>query len=508
MHSAIIIERLVYRVLDTAWRYRKIIMWPMLIMPVVALVIGLLMPIKYKMSLSLLLQEPARVNPFLGDLSVPTNLKERMGSLRTLLHSHHMLVNVLKDMKAIDETMPEREIMDRVDALSGALSVELAGDDLVIIEMRHTEAQAIYPTLEAVANRFVETALTPAWSSLNSSERFLQKELEEGKKRLREVEGKLADFKSQHAQELPMLHTGNVAHLAKIKSDLAEKRSELSGAKGAIGSMEQRLQQSNPVISNIEEQIIAYRSELALLKARYTDKHSKVKAAARSLRRLEAERAKLLAAPTPASDIQSSMPTLYVTVDDTKSQPLLMSQMEQMEMARTRVTQLEQEIGVLEESEVQLQEKVQNFGGVERELLQLQQDATLQREMYQELLRRAEMAKLKGALSKFEVPERIKVIDRPLKTPSRMTPPLMLFIIGGIIGGLAIGVAAATIREAADTTIRYSYQLAAITAVPVLMDIGKQDGLLDGLDASPKQSNKILRHIKGGAAWLKRKATR
>lgn len=508
MHSAIIIERLAYRVLDTAWRYRKIIMWPMLIMPVVALMIGLIMPVKYKMSLSLLLQEPARVNPFLGDLSVPTNLKERMGSLRTLLHSHHMLVNVLKDMKVIDETTPENEIMDQVDALSAALSVELAGDDLVIIEMRHTQAQTIYPTLEAVANRFVETALTPAWSSLSSSERFLQKELESGKTRLREVESKLADFKSQHAQELPMLHTGNVAHLAKIKSDLAEKRSELSGAKGAVGSMEQRLQQSNPVISNIEEQIITYRSELALLKARYTDKHSKVKAVARSLRRLEEERAKLLAAPTLAGDIQSTMPTLYVTVDDTKSQPLLMSQMEQMEMARTRVTQLEQEIAVLETSELQLKETVQNFGGVERELLQLQQDATLQREMYQELLRRAEMAKLKGALSKFEVPERIKVIDRPLKTPSRITLPLTLFIIGGIIGGLAIGIAAATVSEAADTTIRYSYQLAANTALPVLMNIEKQSDLLYESDVLPKRQSRMMRYIAGGVAWLKRRASR
>jgi hypothetical protein len=44
--------------------------------------------------MSILIQEPGKLNPFLEDLTVKTNLKDRMEALRALLTSRHVLVGV------------------------------------------------------------------------------------------------------------------------------------------------------------------------------------------------------------------------------------------------------------------------------------------------------------------------------------------------------------------------------------------------------------------------------
>ncbi len=480
-HHTIVIERIIYRVLEIAWRFRKTIIRPILVMPVLALVIGLAIPKTYQLQTTILFQEPSKINPFMEDISIGTSLKERMKSLNALLHSHHMLAGVLTDLKIINKDTDPREVAQHVDRISGTLKAELAGDDLVTISVRNHNPTQMNATLERVSRRFIEKVLTPAWTSLTNSEKFLKEELTKSHKSLTEAENALAEFKSKHSQELPMLHSSNVARLAKIQSDLADKRSTLSGAEGAAKSLEGRLVQTNPVIGRLEEKIIHYSSDLALLRSRYTNAHSKVKAAKRTLNRLQEERNRLL--ETDISQLDQAVQTAStnhiwnITVDDNKTQPLLVSQMEQMDLARTRITSLTEEITVLEQAEAELQEKVHNFGSVERQLLELERKTTVHRELHANMLRRSEMARVTGDLSKFEVPSRVKILDRPFKPPVRITPPLLIFVIVGAIGGLMIGCALAAILNATDTTIRYPHQLANFAGAPVLMNLGPQTSI-------------------------------
>ncbi|MDG1286197.1 MAG: hypothetical protein P8P30_01380 [Rickettsiales bacterium] len=480
-HHTIIVERVIYRILEVAWRCRKLIIRPMLIMPILALIVGLILPKTYEMQTTILFQEPSRINPFMDDISISTGLKERMESLNALLHSRHMLVNVLTDLGIITEDADPQDIAREVERVSSTLKATLDGDDLVTISVRHTDPETMNITLDAVARRFIEKVLTPAWTSLSNSEKFLKEEMKKSQKTLTEAENALAEFKSEHSQELPVLHASNVGRLAKIQTDLAEKRSLLSGAEGAAESLEGRLVQTNPIIGKLEEQIIHYSSELALLRARYTRAHSKVKAVQRTLKRLQEERNRMLEMDVTQLDqavqVASTNHVWNITVDNDKSQPLLVSQMEQMDLAHTRITSLREEIIVLEQAEKELQEKVHNFGGVERQLLGLERKASVHRELHTNMMRRSEMARVTGDLSKFEVPTRVKIIDRPFQPPKRITPPLFVFAIIGTLGGLMMGCALAAMVNAADTTIRYPYQLAELAGAPVLMNLAPQPAI-------------------------------
>ena len=101
-------SNLTYRLLEIisgAWRRRYVIVMPILVMPVLGLFISMLTPAKYHAHTSLLIQETAKLNPFLGDLAVSSNLKERMEGLKTLLHSRHILAAVARETGLVPEDL-------------------------------------------------------------------------------------------------------------------------------------------------------------------------------------------------------------------------------------------------------------------------------------------------------------------------------------------------------------------------------------------------------------------
>ena len=108
---------------------------------------------------------------------------------------------------------------------------------------------------------------------------------------------------------------------------------------------------------------------------------------------------------------------------------------------------------------------------MERQLLELERDLNVKRELYSDLLLRSEKAKITGALGLFEQPERIKIIDQPYKPTSSTNPPFSIFLIAGSIGGVALGVGLALFTEIADTSVRSKQQVIVLTSAPVITRI-------------------------------------
>ena len=85
MHNFIILNTAAF--LWSAWRRRYLIVVPIFVIPLLALGIGISSPKKYSSYTTVLIQEAAKMNPFLEDLAVETNLKSRIDALNALLHS-------------------------------------------------------------------------------------------------------------------------------------------------------------------------------------------------------------------------------------------------------------------------------------------------------------------------------------------------------------------------------------------------------------------------------------
>ncbi|MCV6589947.1 MAG: Wzz/FepE/Etk N-terminal domain-containing protein [Marinobacterium sp.] len=467
--------RNVAALLWAGWRRRYLIAIPILILPIMAAAVAVLAPKTWQTHTTILFQEAARQNPFLEDLAVATNLKARMDALNALLHSRHILADVAFKSGLITEEMPDTQKAWVIAELSQGLQATLVGDDLIRISYRSENRDNLKEILTLVSVRFVERVLAPQRSSIYKSEVFLASELEQRRSDLEQSEQKLAQYRSEHASELPELHAGNVARLTSLRTLLAEQKTRLEGARAARSSLFSRLSQTNPVVSKIEEEIVEVLARLSVLRARYTDHHSQVQSALRTLSTLRQERSRLLAAK-PALQQQTlerlwAIATSSRNSNENGTQTLLVSQLERFQQADDELRGLTEEVQMLEQEISNLSTRVSNYGLHEQRLTELQREVSIRRKIYEDLAERHQLARVTGALGKSEESERVKLIDPPFTPAAPSNLPLPVFVVLGVIAGIALGIGLATLAELLDSSLRRRDTVSQLVDLPVLTRI-------------------------------------
>ncbi|ELA9351300.1 chain-length determining protein [Vibrio parahaemolyticus] len=461
--------------LHGAWRRRYMIAIPMLVLPILGFGVSKLVPTTYVAHTSMLIQETAKMNPFLQDIAVSTMLKDRLSALSTLLKSRHVLYSVAKEQGLIDDDMDAKEQEFIIKDLASRLSVQQLGKDFIQIQLRSGKAQGMESMLTSVSNRFVEQLLAPERSSIKDSSHFLTIHINKRREELDKAEHAFAEYKNTYSHATPEMQAQSLTRLASLKQTLAEKEAELAGVTRSLGSLDQQLSKTNPVIGKIEEQIIEIRSELTLLRAKYTEAHSLVQGKLRELKRLEQERTVLLSSKQPELnsnqlwDIASN-----ATVSSLgEAQPLLVSQLHQLQIMRSHFESLTEETVSLQKMIQELESNAHRFGSTATEINRLARDVAVKREMYDDLVERYEMAQLTGSLGVFEENKRVKIIDAPFTPTIPSNLPSIVFIILGFIGGAGLGVGLATLLELADNSVRSRRALEKHLGVPVITTLPK-----------------------------------
>ena len=455
-------QRIIW-ILTVLWRYRYTIVLPMLLLPLGGLFVGAKMPKQYSTHTSMLIQETAKMNPFLEDFSVSSLLEERIGALKTLLHSRHILTAVSEELGLINEQTTPAERDQIIAKLSGKLKLSVVSKDVYRLELKDKDPANMEQTLSIVSGYFIEELLTPERSSISGSANFLQEQIEKNLNDLTIAEARLARFKNDFPNELPEYHKAYVARLEQMKQDYAEKQATLAGEKKRLGSLAEQLSATNPIVSGIEEKIIQAQGELASLKTRYTDEHSAVKQLSFQLQQLQAERQKILDSNNDIDNLKN----LWILASNAQNaEPgeltLLMSQLHQLQQNQGTVAHLEETTRYLKKNIDELTQKLQDMGSREQEINTIIRDVMVKKDLHNDLLKRYEMAKITGSLSAFESQARVKIIDKPY-TPTRPnTPPLIIFAIAGVFGGLFLGIGLAVIAEATDSRLRRTDQILAI----------------------------------------------
>jgi len=466
-----------YFILAGAWRRRYTIMIPIIILPMIAVMISSITPKNYASHTSMLIQETAKLNPFLEDLAVSSMLKERINSLKILLHSRHILSAVALERGLVNEQTLPQQHDHIINQLSSDLTIVMLGKDLIRIDYKSSNPVGMKEMLQSVSSQFIEQVLAPERSSMSDSSRFLADHLRNRQLELDKAELAMAEFKESHAAELPELYITNIARLGKMKQRLAERQAELDGATRNLGGINQLLSKTNPVLGLIEQKIVRLQSELALLRSRYTEQHSKVVSALKKLNSLEQERQKQLARANDSADENLSIEKLwaignnYQMNNDPSKQPLLISQLENMQLTSGKVDGLFEEVKSLKVMINQLEEQMSGYGANASLLSKLEREVTIKRDLYDDMLLRFEKAGITESLGVFEQDKRVKVIDRPFTPTSSTNIPVAIFVICGVVGGIFLGCGLAIIIEMSDTTIRTREQLQVLTSVDVVSRI-------------------------------------
>ncbi|MGL4929650.1 MAG: hypothetical protein ACRC4H_05810, partial [Plesiomonas sp.] len=132
---------------------------------------------QYQSYTTLLIQETSKLNPFLEDLSVSTNLKDRFAALDSLLHSRYVLQMVIDDAKLLPANASQSDYDNKINLLSSSVVLNLVGSDLVQLRFKTQSPENSALILQAISQRFLDNVLAPEQSSISGSEKFLKEQI-------------------------------------------------------------------------------------------------------------------------------------------------------------------------------------------------------------------------------------------------------------------------------------------------------------------------------------------
>ncbi len=441
---------------------------------IAALVIGVLLPRKYESSTTILVQESNIVTGLMEGRAVATGITNRAGIAREVIFSRKVMGEILAAGGWLD-THPSPVEQDRmIEAITDRTKISSPRDNLIQITYSDKDPARSFHVTQRFAELFIQESLAAKERESRNAFEFIDSQVKLYHKKLTDAEAKLKAYREANVDARPGGEADSNSRIAQLRSQIEQARLEL---------MEQRSRESalasqasgESEITAVQTRASTYRVQLAELQNQldrllltYTDDYPdvvRIRHQMQDIRDLLArdEQQKALApkpskGPSPNDDSIQYNP-LY--------QELRSKLNEARRNAAATASRLSATEGMLN-AELDRNKRIANS---ENALSELTRDYEVNRDIYQDLLKRRENARVSMDLDEKQQGLTFR-IQEPAVMPVR---PSGLRLIHFAIGGLTLGILLPLILlfgyARFDPRARSAAQIERFAGVPVLATI-------------------------------------
>lgn len=454
------------------------------------------LPNRYKSQTLVLVDEPTVPSDVVRPI-VTADLNQRLASMKEQILSRAQLEPVIRQFGLFAKEINQRPMEDLVARLRNDIEVTPVE---AMAETRTNELPGFYVTVTldnpktaqsvcaAVTSMFTKESDRLRLAKSESTTEFLGEQLADAKSKLDEQDARLAAFKSRYIGSLPDEEQTNLNLLNNLTTQLDATTQALARAQQDKSFAESMLAPQvaewkatqtgkNPV--TLQDQLTALESQLANLRARYTDDYpdviktrDDVAALKKQIAENEAQKVSTDPTKTPATAIEPPQIQQLRAQIHTYEQTIAAKQAEQ--------EQIKQQIKIY-------QDRVQSSPAIEQQYKELTRDYQTALDFYNDLLKKRDQSAMATDLEHQQEGEQFRVLD-PANLPDQPTfPNRKAFALGGFGGGLALGLGLAFLIEIRDTSLKTESDVEFSLRVPVLAMIPAIEEALDNRTKSRKK---------------------
>jgi polysaccharide chain length determinant protein (PEP-CTERM system associated) len=438
-----------------------------------ALVVGTFWPRSYDASTTILTQESGIITPLMEGVAPTTANANRAGIAQAVIFSRQVMDQILVagGWMASHPTPVEQDRL--IQQIKARTTVVISHGNLITISYHDTDPKRTYDVTRQFAQLFIKESLASKRRESRDAFDFINSQVEAYRGKLTDAEDKLKNYREANADARPGSETDTNASITQLRNqietarmDLMEKRSQESSLTSQL-SGESAVSAVQTSSSLYESQMADLQSQLDKLRLTYTDDYPDV---VRVRHQIEDLRQQIAHADQrrQAAGSSGSGSSLDSNV---QFNPLYQQIKGQASTLRTDIAAANARLSASQtmlESELERSKRIADSDAVTSELTR---DYTVNRDVYQDLLKRRENARVsmnmdadQGGLS--------FVVQSPAIMP--LTPSGLRFIhfgLAGIVASLAVpfGLLFAVARF--DPRVRSSAQLERLTGLKVLATI-------------------------------------
>jgi polysaccharide chain length determinant protein (PEP-CTERM system associated) len=455
------------------WRYR----WLALTVAWIVCIAGWLyvsqMPDQYRASARVHVDTDSMLRPLLRGLAVDTNITQRVNLMTRTLLTRPNLEKVARMTDMHLEARTDAEMEAVVERLRRGISLQGTDrENLYTLAYRDENPQRAHAVVQALQTIFVESALGDTRVDTDMAQRFIEQQIQEYEQRLEAAEHRLAQFRRENVGMLPGERGDYYQRLQRAQAELEEARLRLREAENRRDEVRRQLAGEEPTFgimgggqphsatSTLDGRIEQTQQRVDELLLQYTEQHPDVVALRRLLQDLHeqraAERALLVDSGAEPDGTRLETNPVYQQMRMTLSN----SEVE-VSALRVRVQRHQEQVQ-------ELQQLVDTIPAIEAELKRLDRDYAVNRENYEQLLRRRESATISQSVEDRGEQVQFRVVE-PARVPTSPAAPNRPMLFAGVLFlGLGAGAGLAFVVAQLRPVFDNRKLLNSITGFPVL----------------------------------------
>jgi len=429
---------------------------------------------------TLIMIVPQRVPETYVRSTVTTDIEQRLFAIQQQILSRTQLERLITEFDLYPGLRAEGVMQDAVEQMQADIRVQVAQGDAFRVIYVGSGPLKVKRVVDELGRLFRDESILDRANQAESTNVFLESELDTQLARLQEKERALENYRRQHAGELPEQLQANLQVLQNTQMQIQALLENLSRNQERRIQLERMLSDLENLTVPVEpavvvatgngassgttmQQLAAHRAYLAGLELRYTPEHPEVAKAKRVIGELE-KKAEQEALSSPLS-VAGAVAMSPAEADRQKRIADTRSQLDNVN--REMVDQQAQE-KVLRERALEYQRRAEAAPTRETELIQLTRDYGTMSGAYSNMLAKREDARIATNLETRQQGQTFRILD-PAKTPERPFSPNRLQLVQmGMLAGLVVGVGLVALLEYRDSSFRTDDDVKAVVGLPVL----------------------------------------
>lgn len=380
------------------------------------LFVGLqIIPRNYTSSTTILAQDSDIIQPLLEGRAVPTGVSDRAGRARQIVYSSRVLERILEvggwDTARLSPVQRDKLMED----IRNNTTISAPRGDLVQIDYRDTDPERAYRVATAFGDIFIEETLAAKARESRDAYEFIDKQVNDYHAKLTSAEQNLQDYRSRNADAQPGSATDVNSRITALRGQVEQARMELLEYESREAAITSQLSGESAVAAvhtreNLfNTQLIELRAELDRLMLTFTERHPDV---VRVRHQIEDVQRAL------AEEQQRRASGGGPRTEEAQLNPLYNELRSQQAQARREAAAIRSRMGVAQSLLNQELDRSRRIAASESALAELTRDYEVNREIYQDLLRRRENARVSMGLDQENRGLTLRVQD-PATMPLR-----------------------------------------------------------------------------------------
>jgi len=430
-------------ILRATWKHRRLGMLVAWVVGAIAAGVILRIPDRYEASARIFVDTQSILKPLMAGLAIQPNVDQQVMMLsRTLINRPN--IEKLVRMADLDLNINGKAKQEAlIEELTSALKIQSVGrDNLYTLTYRDTDPGRAQRVVQALVSIFVESSLGDKRQDTDSARKFIDEQIRNYEKKLREAEDRLKEFKLRNIEYQTTDGKDSLGRLSDTNNQLSQAQLELREAENSRDALKRQIlgqtqgggassNYSEVSMPDLDERIEAQKRNLDTLLQKYTEQHPDVINTRRIIKELNAQKKREVEELRKAAATNPSV----LAGSSAASQELRRS----LANAEATVASLRARVSEYLARAERQKEQLKRAPQLEAEFSQLNRDYDINKRNYEQLVSRRESAELSGDLESAGSVADFRLIDPPRASSKPVAPNRILLFPGGLVIALAAG---------------------------------------------------------------------